>query len=226
MPLKVLIVDDDRASLELMTEVFSSVDILPCPVNDSRRAAALVESEKFDGIFLELQMPGLHGLDLTHRIRQSPWNRSTPVVVVTGWDERTAMKQVFDRGATFFLRKPLDRQRLLRLFRTASGSMIHNRRCFVRVPLRTEVVCETSKGRSTVMSCNLSQGGMLLEPSGLRLEDHVRLSFSLPGSSIGIRAVGAVVRMNDDLSAGVQFVGMNHEGRDGIREALDKLISA
>jgi len=75
-----------------------------------------------------LQMPNLHGFELTRRIRESVVNKGTPITVVTGWDERTAMQQVFNAGATFYLQKPVDRQRLLRLFRTIRGTMLQNRR--------------------------------------------------------------------------------------------------
>jgi two-component system chemotaxis response regulator CheY len=225
MPLKVLIVDDDRASLELMSDVLSAADINVRPVSDSRQAATLVESEKFDGIFLDLQMPGLHGLELTRQIRTSSWNKSTPVVIVTGWDERTAMQQVFDRGATFFLQKPLDRQRLLRLFRTASGSMMDNRRRFMRIPLRTLVVCQGRDATARVMSCNISQGGILLEPVHFRLGDQMRLSFSLPDSEVTVNAGGVVVRIDERLYVGVQFTNMNDAGRESIRQVVERMIT-
>jgi CheY-like chemotaxis protein len=82
--LKLLVVEDDAPSLELMAEVFTSLQAEVRPVDNSETAAALVDREKFDGIFLDLEMPRLHGLDLTHRIRESSWNKSTPILVVSG----------------------------------------------------------------------------------------------------------------------------------------------
>ena len=63
-PLKLLIVEDDIASLELMAEVFKSLQAEVHPISDSERASFLVNQEKFDGIFLDLEMPHLHGFDL------------------------------------------------------------------------------------------------------------------------------------------------------------------
>ena|SRR5438094_195933 len=111
-PLKLLIVEDDIASLELMAEVFTSLQAEVRPVGDSREAVALIDDQKFDGIFLDLEMPNLHGFELARRIRSSSWNKTTPIVIVTGRDEGQTMQEAFAMGATFFLLKPVDRQKL------------------------------------------------------------------------------------------------------------------
>jgi CheY-like chemotaxis protein len=54
--LKSLIVEDDPANLELMTEVFTSLQVEVRPLSDSEEAAALINRENFDGIFLDLEM--------------------------------------------------------------------------------------------------------------------------------------------------------------------------
>src|SRR6202022_4762346 len=141
-PLKLLVVEDNIASLELMTEVFTSLKAEVRPLSDSERAVGIVNQERFDGIFLDLEMPNLNGFDLARLIRKSSWNKSTPIVIVTGRDERDTMQQVFSIGATFFLQKPVDRQKLSILFRTVCGGMLDNRRRSARIPLQTEVVCQ------------------------------------------------------------------------------------
>src|SRR6185312_6901092 len=60
--LKLLVVEDDLASLELMTEVFASLKAQVRPMADSQKAAVVINQEKFDGIFLDVEMPRLNGL--------------------------------------------------------------------------------------------------------------------------------------------------------------------
>jgi len=67
-----------------MTEVFTSLKANVRAVSDSQHAAGLVNQERFDGIFLDLEMPNLHGFDLARVIRKSSWNKSTPIIIVTG----------------------------------------------------------------------------------------------------------------------------------------------
>jgi DNA-binding response OmpR family regulator len=162
--LKLLIVEDDIASLELMAEVFTSLDAAVRPLSDSQKAATVINQEKFDGIFLDLEMPNVHGFDLARRIRNSSWNKNTPIVIVTGRDERETMKQAFALGATFFLQKPVDRHKLSALFRSVRGGMLENRRRSGRVPIQTNVTCEVGSRTVRGVTWNLSQGGFRLKP--------------------------------------------------------------
>jgi CheY-like chemotaxis protein len=102
-PLKLLVVEDDSASLELMTEVFTSLKAEVSAVSDSEKAVGIINRERFDGIFLDLEMPSLNGFDLARLVRKSSSNKSTPIIIVTGRDERQTMQEVFALGATFFL---------------------------------------------------------------------------------------------------------------------------
>src|ERR1700693_4306859 len=176
-PLKLLVVEDNIPSLELMTEVFMSLKAEVRPISDSQKAVPMVNQEKFDGIFLDLEMPNLNGFDLARLIRKSSWNKSTPIVIVTGRDERQTMQEAFAIGATFFLQKPVDRQKLGTLFRTVIGGMLENRRRNTRVPLQTAVTCTVGSRTIRGVAWNLSEGGMQLEASNLQSKDTVRLSF-------------------------------------------------
>jgi DNA-binding response OmpR family regulator len=215
--LKLLVVEDDIASLELMTEVFVSLKADVRPISDSEKAARLVNEEKFDGIFLDLEMPHLHGFDLAKQIRKSSWNKSTPIIIVTGRDDPKTMGKAFALGATFFLQKPVDRSKLSNLFRTIRGGLIENRRRYTRVPLRTEVTCEVGPRSVHGMSWNLSQGGIQVEADNLRAGDAVRLSFRLPVSDITIEAVG-VVAWAGEKRQGIQFTNVNAHNQQSIRD--------
>src|SRR6266852_6735675 len=91
--LKLLIVDDDPPTLELMHEVLISLKAEVLAVSDGEQAATLVNHERFDGIFVDLQMPKVDGFELTRQIRKSSWNKSAPIVVVTGNDEGQTMQK-------------------------------------------------------------------------------------------------------------------------------------
>lgn len=215
-PLKLLVVEDDHASLELMTEVFTSLKAAVRAVSDSEEAVGIINHERFDGIFLDLEMPSLNGFDLARLVRKSSSNKSTPIVIVTGRDERQTMQEVFALGATFFLQKPVDRQKLSILFRTVSGGMLENRRKYIRVPLQTEVICAVGSRTIRGMTWNLSQGGMQVEASSLRPKDTVRLSFRLPVSGVSIDAMGTVAWANEKRQ-GIQFTTLNTPAQQSIR---------
>ena len=217
--LKILIVEDDLPGLELMSEVFTSLEAEVRPVSDSQKAAGLVNQERFDGIFLDLEMPNLNGLDLARLIRKSSWNKSTPIIIVTGRDERQTMQEAFAIGATFFLQKPVDRQRLSILFRSVRGGMLENRRRSIRVPIQTDVSCEVASRTVRGVTWNLSQGGIQVEAGDLRPGAAVRLSFRLPVSGIAINADGTVV-WADDRRQGIRFTKVSTQDQQSIRDFI------
>jgi CheY-like chemotaxis protein len=218
--LKLLIVEDDVASLELMTEVFASLKAEVCPISDSGKAVSLVNQQRFDGIFLDLEMPSPNGFQLARLIRKSSWNKSTPIVIVTGLDDRQIMQQVFSIGATFYLQKPVDRQKLSALFRTVRGGMLENRRRHTRVPLQADVTCTVGSRTMSGVSWNLSQGGIQVETGNLRVGETVRLSFRLPVSDKAIDVAGVVVWSKENRQ-GIQFTNVSARDQESIREFVD-----
>jgi CheY-like chemotaxis protein len=217
--LRLLIVEDDLASLELMEEVFVSLKADVHGINESGKAAELVNKQRFDGIFLDLEMPSMNGFDLARWIRNSSWNRSTPIIIVTGSDDRQTMKQVFASGATFYLQKPVDRQKLSNLFRTVRGTMYENRRRFVRVPLHTEVVCSIDARQLKGVTWNLSQGGMQVDVGPLKAGQVARISFCLPSSGIRIDATASVV-WSSEKRQGLKFEHVTSKHEQAIRDFI------
>jgi CheY-like chemotaxis protein len=214
-PLKLLVVEDNLVSLELMTEVFTSLKAEVRPISDSEKAVGIINQDKFDGIFLDLEMPNLNGFDLARLIRKSSWNKSTPIIIVTGRDERQTMRDAFALGATFFLQKPIDRQRLSVLLRTVSGGMVENRRKYARVPIQTDVACTVGYRGLRGVSWNLSRGGMQVEVAGLKTKDAVQLSFRLPVSGVVIDVTGTIVWGNETRQ-GIQFASVGEKSQHSI----------
>ncbi len=221
MAVKVLIVENDAPTLELMDEILTSLKVDVRAVSDSEQAAAQIDQERFDGIFLDLHMPKVDGFELARRIRASSWNKSAPIVIVTGHDDTKTMQAAFAAGATFFLQKPVDRQRLTKLFRAARGRMFENRRQFVRLSLQTEVVCQIEHQTLRGMSSNISQGGILFEVGrSLSPGTTVRLSFRLPGQELRIDVTGVVARVDEKQRVGVRFTHIGTRELQLIRELL------
>ena len=217
--LKLLVVEDDASSLELMREVFTSLEAEVCAIGHSENAATLINQQRFDGIFLDLGMPSPDGFQLARLIRKSGFNKSTPIVIVTGVDDKKVMEEAFSIGATFYLQKPIDRQKLGRLFRTVRGGMLDNRRRYIRVPLRAEVLLGVGSKSVRAVSWNLSEGGMQIEADGLQSREKVQVSFRLPASEVAIEAEGVVAWVNQNRQ-GVQFTSVSGQNQQAIRKFI------
>jgi two-component system LytT family response regulator len=109
MTIRTLIVDDEplaRRGLELRLREHPDLQVVRQCAN-GREALAAIAEEAPDLMFLDIQMPGLSGLDL---VAQVPQESMPMVVFVTAFD-RFAIK-AFEAHALDYLLKPVDEQRL------------------------------------------------------------------------------------------------------------------
>jgi c-di-GMP-binding flagellar brake protein YcgR len=132
------------------------------------------------------------------------------------------MQDAFAKGATFFIQKPVDRQKLSTLFRTVSGGMVENRRKALRVPLKADVSCTVGGRTMRGVSWNLSQGGMQVEVDGLRPQDPVKLSFRLPVSGEDLEPAGTVLWTKEERQ-GIQFTKVSEQNQKTIRRFIDSV---
>jgi two-component system chemotaxis response regulator CheY len=227
MELRVLVVEDDQLCLELIGQIVAAADIDVLGLRDAWEAAAIIEKEKFDGIFLDLTMPGLDGLELARRIRASAHNRTTPIVVVSGRTERATMKEAFAAGAHFFLSKPLDSAKVRNLLNTTYGSMLRERRRNRRVPLCVEIACRAESGSFTGMTAEIGEESLVfrLEES-LHPGELLRLTFRLPNSRSPIEASGIVIRTDKEHRIGCQFRRLGDMESQAVKDFVSGTVCA
>jgi len=214
--LKLLTVDDDAAYLELVTALLEQLGATVRAVSDSQVAAALIQKEKFDGIFLDLTMPVVSGFDLAKLARGSTCNKDTPIVIITSRDEKDTMHLSFSLGATYFLQKPIELPTLAETVRKIGRPLPENKRRFTRIPLNTKVTCTVGDAPLSGVTWNISQGGIQIEVVGLKLGDTVRMSMFLPQPAAAIKAQGLVVWAQDGRQ-GLYFTEMSVQDQEAVR---------
>lgn len=64
--------------------------------------------ERPDLVFLDVEMPGMTGLEVCQHIRGLPQGESIPIMIVTGSDDRRSIDQGFEAGATQYKTKPVN----------------------------------------------------------------------------------------------------------------------
>jgi CheY-like chemotaxis protein len=82
-PLKVLVVDDDPASVELIALSIAALPVTILRANGGREAIALARQQLPDLIVLDLMMPGVSGFDVVDALGEQPETAQIPIVVVT-----------------------------------------------------------------------------------------------------------------------------------------------
>jgi len=106
----ILLVDDDRASLDLMTAYLENSGLNLERATDGIAALRLALQLRPAALVLDIRLPYLDGWQVLDRLRQDPRTAAIPIVVVSVLDERA---RGFALGAAAYLLKPVSRDDLV-----------------------------------------------------------------------------------------------------------------
>jgi CheY-like chemotaxis protein len=106
IPSRILVVDDEAIARQLICSAVGTADLEAVGLDDPLAAQRLLKRERFDLIFLDVEMPGLTGLELCVKIRAMGPNRSTPIVFVTSHSDFGSRAQSALSGGNDFIGKP------------------------------------------------------------------------------------------------------------------------
>ena len=112
MTLKALIVDDEypaRQELRYLLGRFNNIEIVG-EATSATEALALIRALDYQVLFLDINLPGMNGLELGATIQEIP--RPPFVIFVTAYDEHAV--DAFDVNAVDYILKPIDEKRLKR----------------------------------------------------------------------------------------------------------------
>jgi len=115
---KVLVIDDELALLQNIQDYLEGQKIGFTPAENADQALGLLQNEKFDVIFCDIQMPKMNGLRFLETIRHQ--GDSTPVVFFSGFYESQMLKEAMKLGAYDFIEKPLEEDHLLAVVNNAT----------------------------------------------------------------------------------------------------------
>ena len=110
----VLVVDDVQANRDIAAGVLSLIGFRVIEAHDGRDALEKVRAHKPDLVIMDLLMPTMNGLDAMHFLRKTADFASLPIVAVSASSYPADEQRAMDAGATAFLAKPLDFNRLFK----------------------------------------------------------------------------------------------------------------
>jgi DNA-binding NtrC family response regulator len=102
---RILLVDDEQDILDLLHEHFAK----DCDVEtaaDGMTALAIVRARRPDVIFLDINMPGINGVDVLKSVKEL--DATIPVLMVTANADNALAAEAIKRGAFSYVPKPFD----------------------------------------------------------------------------------------------------------------------
>ena len=112
---KILVVDDDRETVEMIQEMLSSEDYEVLTAEDGVHAVEKTNQHHIDLILLDNRMPIFSGLWYCDAFRKKPNTRNIPIVLVSGELDENTIHKAREAGASDFLRKPFLPNDLLKI---------------------------------------------------------------------------------------------------------------
>lgn len=105
---KILVSDDDQNVRLLTRQCLEAEDMIVVEAANGPDTLDVFVRERPDLVFLDVEMPGMSGLEVCRRIRLMPQGESIPIMIVTGSDDRQSIDQGFEAGATQYKTKPVN----------------------------------------------------------------------------------------------------------------------
>jgi len=109
---RILIVDDNPTNLKLVTFVVKAQGYEVTTASDADTAVASIREARPTVILMDLQLPGIDGLELTRRLKADPATRAIPIVAVTAYAMKGDHEKALSAGCDDYVTKPIDTRAL------------------------------------------------------------------------------------------------------------------
>ncbi len=117
----ILISDDSTAMRQMLVYTLSSADHDVTDVKNGKDALEKAKQKAFDLVITDVNMPELDGLSLVGKLRKLPEYRYKPILLLTTETDPEKKKIAREAGATGWILKPFDPDRLLAAVRKVLG---------------------------------------------------------------------------------------------------------
>jgi DNA-binding response OmpR family regulator len=106
--LAILAVDDDPIQREFCAVYLATPQAEITTVGSAEEGLALLDQARFDVALVDVDMPGMNGIEMVRRIRADRRFDDLPVMVITGREDIVSIDQAYAAGATSFMCKPVN----------------------------------------------------------------------------------------------------------------------
>ena len=115
MPKKILIIEDNLQNLRVVQLSLKDQGYLLLEATDGNDALKLALKERPDLIIMDIQLPGMSGIEITRKLRERPDFQQVPIVAVTAYAMRGDKEKALNLGFDAYLTKPISTRELASL---------------------------------------------------------------------------------------------------------------
>lgn len=117
----ILAVDDNEANLKLVTVLLEDMGIKTIAADSGPNALLALENNKVDMIFMDIQMPGMNGLEATNLIRKKKAPKDLPIIALTAHAVADEKDKILQAGMNDYQTKPINNDQLMQCIERWTG---------------------------------------------------------------------------------------------------------
>ena len=147
--MRILIVEDNRRLAESLGDILKSARFESDISYDGREGYERLMSGLYDGVLLDVMLPGMDGITLFKEARKR--GCSTPVLMLTAKSETEDRVEGLESGADYYLTKPFDTEELLAALKAIlrrGGELLPQVLAFGDIRLNQSTFCLEREGKS------------------------------------------------------------------------------
>lgn len=116
---KVLIADDNKYNIRLLTDILQDAGYTVYTADNGVPVLEMTHSLKPDAVLLDIMMPGLNGFQVCELLKKDTETRDIPVIMITAKTDGNDINCAFELGAFDYIKKPIDEIEVLARLKSA-----------------------------------------------------------------------------------------------------------
>ena len=104
----VLVIEDNRDNLKIVTYALQRAGYTVIAAETGEEGFELAQTERPAFILMDINLPGMDGLETTKRIRSSEANGSIPIIAITSYAMSGDRERILAAGCNGYFEKPID----------------------------------------------------------------------------------------------------------------------
>ncbi|MGB7417300.1 MAG: response regulator [Thermosynechococcaceae cyanobacterium] len=118
---KILVVDDIKAELELISKYLTEAGYTVTTANDGQEALEKVDQDQPDAIVTDWMMPNMGGIDICRKLKKNPETAEIPIVACTAKNRDVDRMWAKKQGVKGYVTKPCTAEELISVLKEAMG---------------------------------------------------------------------------------------------------------
>ncbi|MFC1884239.1 response regulator [Thermodesulfobacteriota bacterium] len=109
----ILVVDDEMPICELLREFLSQMGHQVITASSGEQGIEKLRENRPEALFLDIRMPGMNGIDVLRKIRDT--DKDLSIIMLSGFGDYSTVQQAYKTGANHYVQKPIELDHVIKI---------------------------------------------------------------------------------------------------------------